>query len=668
MTDLRVLIVEDRESDARLLLSELESAGFRPDWRRVETERDYRTQLVWSPDLILADYNLPSFGAPRALELLRDEGLEIPFIIVSGTIGEDQAVRAMQQGATDYLLKDRLGRLGQAVTQALAQQELHDAKRRAEAALSAAEARMQQIIQTTPAVIYALKFADASFAPIWISPSVEQLTGFTSEQADARGWWQSRVHPDDLPRACDAATLLETGSSLIEYRFRCRDGTYRWIVDHKRLIRDERGAPVEIVGSWLDITGRKRLEEQFRQAQKLEAIGRLAGGVAHDFNNLLTVILGYSELARDSLEEHDPLRESFDEIIRAGQRGASLTRQLLAFGRKQILQPVVVDLNLLLADMENMLHRLIGEDVDLVIRPRDPLWHVKVDPGQFEQVVMNLAVNARDAMPTGGTLTIETGHAELDEDDLRVRPEARAGQYVLISVADTGCGMDAATRARIFEPFFTTKGFEKGTGLGLATVHGIVNQSGGSVDVHSEPGLGTTFKVYIPRDTSGAAPAPTHDGRPASSRGTETILFVEDEPAMRALSRSALEKYGYTVFEAENAGAALAVVSQAPVDLLITDAIMPGMSGRQLAGQLLPRRPGLKVLLISGYADDAVVRHGTLEPDVAFLQKPFTPEMLAQKVRAVLDRIPEPRPEGQAQPRFRKRGKQGDGETRRKRG
>jgi signal transduction histidine kinase/CheY-like chemotaxis protein len=387
-----------------------------------------------------------------------------------------------------------------------------------------------------------------------------------------------------------------------------------------------------------DITERRRFEEQFRQIQKMEAIGNLAGGVAHDFNNLLTVILGYSEILQESIKAGDPLRELVAEIYNAGNRASSLTRQLLAFSRKQMLAPVVLDLNALMGGMENMLRRLIGEDLDLAFCAEADLWRVRVDQGQMEQVILNLLVNARDAMPRGGKVTIETCNVQLDETYLAIHSDAKTGDYVLLAVTDTGCGMDRATLKRIFEPFFSTKG-EKGTGLGLATVYGIIKQSEGLIDVYSEPGLGTTFKIYLPRAVGAAdtrAPSPDPKSR---HRGTETVLLVEDEDGVRTLARVALERLGYRVLAARHGGEALLLCERHPhpIHLLATDLVMPNMSGRELAERLRPLRPEMKVLYMSGYMDDAVVRHGILTAETPFLQKPYTPDALAQKVRDVLD-------------------------------
>ncbi|HTC35580.1 MAG TPA: PAS domain S-box protein [Bryobacteraceae bacterium] len=392
------------------------------------------------------------------------------------------------------------------------------------------------------------------------------------------------------------------------------------------------------VGILRDISDKKKLESQLHQSQKMEAFGQLAGGVAHDFNNLLTVISGYSGLLSAKLAPDDPKTKMVDQIRRAAERAASLTRQLLAFSRQQLLEPKVVDLNLIVADIEKMLHRLIGEDVQFSTVLGPAISPVKVDPGQIEQVIINLAVNARDAMPKGGKLSIETSDSELDESYAQLHPEARTGRFVLLAISDTGCGIPPEVRARIFEPFFTTKSVGKGTGLGLAVVHGIIKQSGGNIDVYSEVGIGTTIRIYLPAVQQKAAALPG-DGAELPSQGVETILLVEDEDSVRELATVILRECGYTVMTAPEGLAALQLMStcREKIDLLVTDVVMPQMGGRELAQTLLGQHPELNVLFMSGYTDDAVVRHGVLQANANFLQKPFTPSSLAKKVREVLD-------------------------------
>ena len=489
-------------------------------------------------------------------------------------------------------------------------------------------------------MVYATKLTAEGYAPSWVSENVTRVLGYDVPEALHPKWWVHHLHPADRSRVlAEISTLLRKGELTLEYQFQAKNGAYRWVHDEARLLRDPTGLPVEVFGAWLDITERKQLEQQFQQAQKMEAVGRLAGGVAHDFNNLLTAILGSADLVLDDLKPNAPEREEIQEIRRAALRAADLTRQLLAFSRQQVISPTVLNPNAVVANMDKLLRRLLGEDVDLrtVLTPEPGA--IKADPSQLEQVVVNLAVNARDAMPGGGKLTIETQNVQLDEQYTRGHVSAQPGSYVMLAVSDTGSGMDAATQARIFEPFFTTKEQGKGTGLGLATVYGIVKQSGGWIWVYSEPGHGTTFKIYLPRVTEAAAPAAPSPVLPISVRGSETVLLVEDDEMIRALVQKVLKANGYTTLVAESGPAALRLAGQhdGRIHLLMTDVVMPGMNGREVAERLAPAHAGIEVLYLSGYTDDAIVHHGVLEPGIAFLQKPFTPAVLVRKVREVLD-------------------------------
>jgi PAS domain S-box-containing protein len=407
---------------------------------------------------------------------------------------------------------------------------------------------------------------------------------------------------------------------------------------HVQPLRDNEGAIQGVIGVALDITERERLTDQLRQSQKMQAVGELAGGVAHDFNNLLMVVKGHAQILLDRIPDGSPLRLSAEQVEKAADRAATLTRQLLAFSRKQVLQPRVLDMNEAVAGMIRMFSRVIGENIDMAFLPGGKLGRVKADPGQIEQVLLNLVVNARDAMPNGGRLTIETSNVELDCGYAATHTSVEPGLYVMLTVTDTGCGMDAATQARIFEPFFTTKGPGKGTGLGLATVYGVVKQSGGYIYVYSEVGRGTTFKIYLPQVVAELDKLSPDSQKKRSVRGSETILFVEDEQSVRELVRDFLAAAGYCMLQASDGTEALKVASAhpGPIHMLITDVVMPHLSGPELATKLSAERPDLKVLFISGYTDDTVFRHGVLEGGVAFLQKPFNLKALSQKIREVI--------------------------------
>lgn len=440
----------------------------------------------------------------------------------------------------------------------------------------------------------------------------------------------------DVLRRC----MTERKHDRFENEFAFPDGSKGWF--ELRFVPVPQGVCILS----LDITDQKRAaaalaktEEQLRQAQKMEAIGRLAGGIAHDFNNVLSVIISYSEFLCEDLKHGEPMRADIEQIHAAGLRAADLTRQLLAFSRQQALQLQLLDANQVLAGTEKMLRRLLGADVTLTMLTTNTVWKIKADPSQIEQVVFNLAVNARDAMPQGGKLTIETKNVELDDEYARLHHEVVPGPYVMIAVTDTGIGMDKATQARVFEPFFTTKEKGKGTGLGLATVFGIVKQSGGHIWLYSEPSKGTTFKIYFPRAKDVVVARPSVTLPPMTTRGNETVLLVEDDEQVRAVAVGILRRQGYRVLEAPNAGEAFLISEDhsATIHLLLTDVVLPRMSGRQLAEKLASSRPAMKVLYMSGYTDDSILQHGILESNVAYLQKPLTPEALTRKVREVLD-------------------------------
>jgi PAS domain S-box-containing protein len=515
-----------------------------------------------------------------------------------------------------------------------------------EQAVSESEARKAAILE---AALDAIITIDHEGKIVEFNPAAERTFGHARTAVLGRKMAGLIIPPgmNDRPGQ-DLTTYLSTGGTLalgkrIEMSAMRADGSEFPVELAITQIRSL-GSPM-FTCYLRDLTERKQAEEalrqseeKFRQSQKIEAIGRLAGGVAHDFNNLLTVINGYCALLLESLREDDLVRGSIEEIGKAGERAAGLTRQLLAFSRKQMLAFKVLDLNGVIADTEKMLKRLIGENITLVTKLTPELHPVKVDPGQIEQVIMNLAVNARDAMPQGGKLIIETSTVDLDETYTSSYPELKAGPYVLLEVSDTGCGMDDKVKARVFEPFFTTKEVGKGTGLGLATVYGIIKQSGGHITVYSEVGQGTTFKIYLPWAQEAVPSGPAQPKLSHLPAAGETVLLVEDEDRVRTLTRQVLQKNGYRVLEARHGAEALQVAEQqsGPVHIMVTDVVMPEMSGPQLARRMLGLQPNLKVLFLSGFTDSTLVGNGLLNTEQNFLHKPFTPDALARKVREVL--------------------------------
>src|SRR6266851_3828394 len=631
-TALRVVIAEDSEEDALLLVRELRRGGYEPVYQRVDTASAMKVALEHQPwDLVLSDYNIPGFSGLEALALIRERGLDIPFIFVSGTISEDQAVAAMKAGASDYFAKGQLKRLLPAIAR-----ELREAQGRA--ARRASDARLATLVEYAPVGICRSTPAGRFLS---VNAALVRILGYDSATEVLQLDMAHDVYADpaERQRLVDRHAHTDREYDDIEATWKRKDGSLLNVQLSGRAVRNA-ARQIEYYEAFVrDVTEQRRLQQQLVQAQKMEAVGRLAGGIAHDFNNLLTAILGSADLALDSLTAGVPEREEIEEIRKAALRAADLTRQLLAFSRQQVIAPTVLNPNDVVATVDKLLRRLLGEDVELRVVLASDLAAVKVDPSQLEQVVLNLAVNARDAMPNGGKLTIETQNVELNQEYVRGHLSAQPGSYVMLAVSDTGVGMDAATQARIFEPFFTTKEKGKGTGLGLATVYGIVKQSGGWIWVYSEPGQGTTFKVYLPRVTEPAAPAAPSPARPVSVRGSETILVVEDEEVIRNLVQKVLKANGYTVLVAGTGSDAerVAGAHAGPIHLLMTDVVLPGLNGREVARRLVAQRAGIRVLFLSGYTDDAIVHHGVLDPGVAFLQKPFSPAVLGRKVREVLD-------------------------------
>jgi PAS domain S-box-containing protein len=642
--DARILIVEDVDTDAELIQRELRAAQVPFTSQRVDNRDHFKRALDdFKPDIVLSDYNLPQFSGPEAFRLVKALGIPIPFILVTGSLTEEVAVECMKEGVQDYILKTSLKRLPSAVLNALEKKKTEQEKVKTEQALRHSEELYRLITENTSDLICML---DKEGNYEYVSPSHQVMLGYTAEELNGKNCF-SLVHPDDCERVKKSVldSLQLSREERVDLRFKHHDGEWRDFEGICNWITDEQEQPQRTIIVSRDLTDRKNSEkalkaseEQLRQSQKLEAIGQLAGGVAHDFNNLLTVITGYSDLLIRSLDQNDPSRPRINEIRKAAERATSLTRQLLAFSRKQMLQPKLFNLNTLVTDMGKMLRRLIGEDIELTISTTSENTEINADPSQIEQVLMNLVVNARDAMPNGGKIMIETATVNIDKTYSSTHFAAQPGLYVMLAVSDTGCGMDAETQKHIFEPFFTTKDAGKGTGLGLSTTYGIIKQSGGNIWVYSEPSHGTTFKVYLPRATQTA-----HEEQLVEEskviNGNETLLLVEDEPQIRQMAYEFLTECGYKVLVASNGLEALSILEgyKDTVHLILTDLVMPHLNGRELADRVAELRPGTRVLFMSGYTNDAIVRHRVLDSSTWFIEKPFSPEALARKIREVLE-------------------------------
>ncbi|HXU22276.1 MAG TPA: PAS domain S-box protein [Verrucomicrobiae bacterium] len=759
---LRVLILEDNQRDAELFIQKLKEAGCALDADTVDSEDAFVASLrsrVY--DLILSDYSIPEWSGLEAFRFVKRSGINIPFILVTGTLGEEAAVDLIKEGVADYILKDRLARLPSAVRRALQEKLIRDEAGRARHALHDSEEKVRLLLDSTAEAIYGINLeGNCTFC----NPACARLLGYDnpsdllgkqmhslSHHARVEGTPRSidncpiclaaragrGIHLDEralwakdgssFPAECWSHPMLQDGKSIgsvvtffditerkqIEDNLRRvaavvessqdaiisqtldgiiltwnlgaeqiygysraemlgkslamivppdrqsefhgilkkiswgekveqlqtvrvkKDGTKVHISLSVSSIKDANGKIVGASAIARDITETKHLEEMFLQAQKMEAVGRLAGGVAHDFNNLLGVIIGYSDIVEGRLKEDDPVRAKVLQIKKAGQGAARLTRQLLAFSRQQILDSRILDLNSVVTDVQKMLQRLIGADVEMVTSLCPDLAPMKADQGQIEQVIMNLIVNSRDAMPDGGTLTIETSNVELDALYVQSHPELTAGSFVMLAVTDTGTGIDPEIQKHIFEPFFTTKEQGKGTGLGLSTVYGVVKQSGGSISVSSEVGRGTTFRIYLPQTHAVAERDSVESKR--LFEGTETVLVVEDEESLRKLTCEMLLENHYSVLEASNGFEAheISQLHEGPIHLLLTDVVMPRISGPSLAKSLVARHPNMKVLYMSGYMNSSVVQELAISGS-EFLQKPFTSDTLTRKVREIL--------------------------------
>ncbi|MGN6392955.1 MAG: PAS domain S-box protein [Gemmatimonadales bacterium] len=757
---MRILILEDVPMDAELVEYQLQRSNIPFESCRVDTRDGFLQELDrFRPDLILSDYTLPRFDGMAALDLARERAPTVPFLIVTGSVNEETAVGCMKAGATDYLLKSNLARIGPAIEAALARVQSRAEKARAEEALRRSEANLRAIFNTSlqafllvdrDGTIQALnptarewgerilgravsegqsiqafipeaaegfrralegevacverclrgrdgveRWYETTHAPVvdeaggligvclnardvserrqaeqalresearyrdlfdnasdlvcsttldgtflYVNPAWHEALGHTDESL-ARLTFLDLVHPDSRERYREVLTRTAAGETLghVDLVLLTSAGASLTVEGNISCTAD--GVPVRVRGIYRDVTERKRVDEQLRRAERMQAAGRLAGGVAHEVNNMMTGVIGFSEFLMRSLEPADPRRAEVAEIIKAGARAADVTRQLLAFTRQQFLRPEVLEVNAVVQGHEKMLRRVLGEDHRLALALDPDAGDVRADRGQLEQVLVNLMLNARDAMPARGSVTVATLPVTLDDayaaghDGVQIP----RGAYVQLALSDTGVGMDRETQARIFEPFFTTKPVGQGTGLGLSTVYGIVKQSDGFVWVYSEPGLGTTFKIYLPRVGAEHALPPHAERRPAARGGSETILIVEDEDMVRALTIRSLRDHGYRVLEARHGLEALhqLELNANGVDLVISDVVMPELGGRELAQRIAALRPSLPVLFISGYTGEDVIQRGLLDVGAPFQQKPFGPDSLARKVREMLD-------------------------------
>ena len=770
---LRILILEDVPADVEIAERKLREKGVEFTSLIVETEDAYRDALEkYRPDIVLADYTLPSFDGLSALRILRAKSSALPFIFVTGTIGEEFAMEAARAGASDYVHKDRIARLVPALRRALRDAAERDLRKQAERELRDAHEKLRHLLDHSPAVLYTIKIDGGKLTPVVVSENIQRLLGYSVAESIRYEWWLENLHPDDRDRVLAVVDEGMKGKGYSsEYRIRCKGGAYRWIKDDNRVVLDADGLPWHSVGVWTDITDlmrakdtllksemytrhlldtlpqriflkdrnsvylscnlnyahdlgiepaeiagkddyafhpreladgyraddksvmdsgtakdveerfcadgkemwahtikvpyrdekgnvigvlgifeditarvrgeedRRKLEEQLRISQKMEAVGTLAGGIAHDFNNALTGIMGFGELLRLRLDGDVKSAEDLDEIMRCAERAATLTRQLLTFARRQVIEPSNLNVSTVVVDMMKLIGKLVGEHIEVRTSLGKNVPAINADRGQIEQVIMNLCLNARDAMQKGGTLSVETGEVYLEEEYVRQNPYMMAGRYSLLAVSDSGIGMDEKTRERVFEPFFTTKGPDKGTGLGLAVVYGIVKQHGGYINLYSEPGKGTTFKVYFPAVETQPDVVPTIRREEIVRGGTETILLAEDEEAIRSLGERTMRELGYTVLVARNGEEAIEIFRQnKEIALAVLDVVMPRKGGKEAFEEMYKQNPRLKVIFMSGYSADAIHDSFVLIAGVPFLQKPFGPATLARKIREVLDK------------------------------
>ncbi len=642
LKSLKVLLVEDNPGDRDLIRESVESDT--TNHITLQTcsclAEAFKILETVKFDIVLLDLALPDSNGVESLKKMRAAVPEIPVIVLIGLDEPKLYERCIKAGVSDFLPKGlAYPFISQAVyntaARIIAFKKLHKHER-----------RLRHLISSNPGVIYTL--SAETLKPEWISPNIFDKFGYTVEQAFTSNWWIDHLHPEDRDRVLEESDdILTAGHLVLEYRFYKKNGDIVWIHDSLEVCTDENGNPLEIVGLWLDNTEHMQLQQknenlqnELHKMQKMESIGKLAGGVAHDFNNILTTILGNTDLILSDLNKDSLFYDDIVEIKKAGQRAAELTRQLLTFSRKEIRTPVLMDLNATLKDMEKMLIRLVRKDIAIKMLPGRELRKIYMDASQMDQIIINLVANAQDAMPDGGDITIETRNVKLDPGYFQEHNISdMSGDYVMLSVTDTGIGMDKNVKAQIFDPFFTTKSRTTGTGLGLSTVYGIVKQNNGHIWCYSEPGHGTCMKVYLPCAEKDAETVISGEQDEADTlTGTETILIVEDNELVRNLAVKALIRYGYNVINACCSRDALKMCSEfeGKIDLILTDIIMPGMSGKKMSEKIKSMKPGIEVLFMSGYTQNVILQKGILPSKFNFIQKPFSPKELAKKVKKIL--------------------------------
>ncbi len=636
MENIRILFVEDLSTDVEMARRVLKKETIPFSDLVVDTELAFRKALDdFKPDLIISDYSMPTFDGMQALTITRGRSDHIPFIVLTGSMNEETAVACMKAGADDYVIKEKIKRLPFAVREVLEKVKV----RRENERLEKERTRLMFAVEQAGEMFL---MTDTRGSILYVNPAFEEVTGYRREEVLGKNprILKSGIQGPDYYR--------EMWETLAQGRIwkgrmvnRRKDGTHFTEDAVISPVRDAGGRIVHYSAVKRDITDHLKSSEMLQQAQKMESVGRLAGGVAHDYNNMLSVILGYTELAMDRVAPDDPLYEDLQEILNAARRSADITRQLLAFARKQAVAPVTLDINDTVEGMLKMLRRLIGEDIDLVWLPSAGVWPVRMDPSQLDQILANLCVNARDAIDGVGKLTIETHNKTFDREFCEAHAAYMDGCFVLLSVSDDGRGMDRETLNHVFEPFFTTKNVGEGTGLGLATVYGVVKQNNGFIHVASEVGKGTAFHIYLPRNTSGGTAVRTEEPGDIPRGSGETVLLVEDEPSIRKVAQLILEKLGYRVSVAETPGEALRLVASGSksFELLITDVVMPEMNGRTLADQFHKVCLGSKTLFMSGYTSNTIAQHGVLDEGMNFIQKPFTKKDLAVAVSRALKNL-----------------------------